>query len=165
MDTISEPGDDNRPFELRFYLTWQFADAVKKGVDAPGLAPLQAALGRHGAKIDHSQLDEFQNFLIKHQAVENWEEAYPDPKERKFNFELEAFTLKTVLDDVKREYLSREFTVSTDSGRSFQGTGADALMADLNALENSGILGTGPRVQRAVCRKVFFPARHPGTTG
>ena len=155
----------DKTFEVRFYLTQEFAKAVRMGEANPALDPLRDILTRHNVTL-HNQLDEFQNFLLAMQKVDNWGKAYPDPDERKFLRELEAFTLPAVLDDSKRSYLSREFTIERAQGLgSFKGNEADALIRDLQTLDGSALFGEGPRAMDKGVRKVYQPARHPGTSG
>jgi hypothetical protein len=147
-------------FEVRFYLTKEFAAAARAGEEIPGLA---AALKQIGGSLE-CQLDEFQNFLFEKQKIGNWEQAYPDAAERKFQKEMEAFTLKTLLNDGKREYLAREFTVAVKGNKNFRDSEADAVIAVLQTLDGKGIYGKGPKQTDKGVRKVFFPPRHPGTS-
>jgi len=156
-----------KAFELRLYLTEAFANAARNGQSDPAMKPLQDVLDRHGAKLK-SELHKIQDFLLKKQKVTNWEEQHPRERGRNFLFNLEAFALRTICDESKREYLARDFYVSMNGRKMFRGDEADDLIRDLESLKSSGILGTGPRINRGRepgVRKVYFPKHHPGTRG
>lgn len=154
--------EDNRTYEVRFYLTRRFADAVRKMHKEPGakplpsMKPLLTVLAKHGAKLEN-QLDEFQGQLKAWQEIENWEAAFPDPAERANEVWFEKFTLNTVLNDSKREYLSREFTLVVGDKKFFSGEEVDNLVADIENL-GARFLGTGPRItglESTRTRKVY----------
>jgi hypothetical protein len=152
-----------KTFEVRFYLKEEFAKALRQGQDLPELKPLKDVLTRHDVGV-HNQLDEFQSFLTKLQKIENWEQEVQDPDHRLFLRELEEFTLKTVLDDSKREYLGREFSVEPKNGP-YKGSEADRLIKDLQALEPFNLFAKGAAKTEKGVRKVYRPKKHPGTTG
>jgi hypothetical protein len=150
---MSETAEENRTYEVRFYLTRAFADAVRLKQGGADIAPLQDVLSRHGATLEN-QLDEFQEQIRRWQEIENWEALFPDPQQRENERWFEKFTLETVLNDRKREYLSREFTLVVGDKKFFSGHEADALIADIEAL-GPAVIGTGPRIKEPVTRKVY----------
>jgi len=149
---MSEENKPARTFEIRFYLTRAFADAVRAG-KTQGIEKLTDVLSRYGATLEN-QLDEFQDHLMRWQEIANWEEAFPDPGQRANEMWFEKFTLATVLNDRKREYLSREFTLAIDEKKFFSGNEVDAIVADLEAL-GPEVIGTGPRIEEPVTRRVY----------
>ena len=95
---------DEGPFEVRFYLKRRFADAVRGNKTVHGMKQLQKVLAKYGAKLEN-QMDEFQAQLRAWQKIENWEALFPDPQQRANEMRFEKFTMNTLLNDAKREYL------------------------------------------------------------
>ena len=178
--------NDKKTFDVRFYLKDEFAKAARQdayfpftedainGVsdhfvaDNPEIVALYKVLAKHGVSL-HNQLDEFVDYCVKYAQVEDWETAYPDENERKFHQQLLAMTQATLANPEKCEYLAREFTIERAGGNpdflgAFSGDEADAIIADLQAIFNSGVYGEGPRPTEQGVRKVYAPKRHPGTT-
>jgi hypothetical protein len=181
--------NDNRTFDVRFYLKEAFANAARNHKDLsaqPGMAGDQRgeetspelstyillyALLSIGYGV-HNQLDEFQEYVEKHDAITDWEEAFPEENERKFHQQLLAMTKATLADPVKCEYLAREFTVEKlledtpqFQGAFTEGKEAEAIMNFVKVtLERFDMAGEGPRPTDGGVRKVYAPKRHPGTT-
>lgn len=151
MSDVNE--DKNRTFEVRFYLKKRFAEAARQGQTVRGMKPLLAVLEKHGASLQN-QLDEFQEQLFAWQEIGNWDELFPDAQSRANEMRFEKFTLSTVLNDSKREYLSREFTLVVGDKKFFSGDEVDALVADIESL-GAKIIGTGPRIKEPVTRRVY----------
>jgi len=150
---VSSMQEQDKTFEVRFYLTRRFADAVRQGRDIPSMKPLKAVLEKHGVTLQN-QLDEFQDHLKKWQEIQNWADYYPDEQTIANEHKFEKFTLNAVLDDRKREYLSREFSLVKGDKTPFSGLNADGVVADLEAL-GPKFIGTGPRMKEPKTRKIY----------
>ena len=154
-----------KTFEVRFYLKEEFAKAVREDRSLKELEPLNKVLEDHGLGL-HNQLDEFESFLQKLPAEQEWDKTYHDPDVNKFLKEMKDITVKTVSNPDKREYLSREFTIEPPEGVGpYKGNEANKIIKDLQKLSSLGIFGEGPRETVKGVRKVYKPKRHPGTTG
>ena len=153
---------DSAPFQLRIFLKEEFARAAARHEQAEGLKPLQDVLKKHGASLDHNQFDEFSEF------VENIK-AHPSALAHEQTRKLLELTEKALANPEKVSYFKREFTVSLNGRERLSGNEADALMADLAALEGK-VLTAGKAFNGAgqpvpAVRKSYYPKnnRHPGT--
>lgn len=153
-----------RPFQVHIFLRAEFAAAVAGHGPLPeAMKPLMEVLERHHAVLDHTRAEEFNDFI---RALD----TYPEIKERggpaRRLYDLAKAALENPL---KRDTYTREFALSMESRLVFTGHQADALIADLRALEGGAILTNG-RVfhegkmrKSAPVRKVYIPRHHPGS--
>ena len=153
---MTEDNKKDTPFEIRFYLTREFADAVRGGVEnPPGMESLTDILNRHGATLN-CQLDEFEAYVAEMDSIEDWETTVPDQEERAFLKKFVEWTRETISDEQKRAYLSREFSIMIDEREAFDAHEADGLFSELQALEGGPVIGKDKKGADSKVKKVYM---------
>jgi len=115
-------------YQVRFDLQdAAMAEAARRNLADPALAPLAAVLGKHRAAIK-SQYDAFAEYVAaaEQEGVEN----YP----------LHAWTKATIENPAKRERYQKSFTIYVDGQEVYAKDIADALAAELAPLAESGLI-------------------------
>jgi hypothetical protein len=157
---MSKPG----LYQVHIFLREDFARAAARKEKAPGMEALAEVLARHNAELAHSRLEEFTRFVEKIERL-------PEGKESSdFVSKLYAMTKTALANPEKRDLFAREYTVEMNGKLMFSGDAADALIADLKKLGDSGILTSGkaaipgkPLHDVPPVRKTYLPRHHPGT--
>jgi hypothetical protein len=103
------------------------AESIRRNLRDPALAPLFDILTAHRA-APKCQFDVFAEYVAA--AEENGTESYP----------LYRWTKATVEDPVKKEKYLKSFTLYVDDREVYAKEIADALEADLQPLERSGVI-------------------------
>jgi hypothetical protein len=108
-------------YQIRLYLNERSAEAVRKDIDNPGLAPLADILRGHGATLIN-QLDAFEGYVAH--AEQNGVE----------NFPLYRWTKAVIEDPAKREKHLKAFSVHVADQEVYAREIADALEIALQPL-------------------------------
>jgi hypothetical protein len=108
-------------YQVRLYLNQQSAEAARKDIGNPGLAPLADILRSHGATLVN-QLDAFEGYVAH--AEQNGVE----------NFPLHRWTKAVVADPAKREKHLKTFSVHVSDQEVYAKEIADALEIALQPL-------------------------------
>lgn len=103
------------------------AEAARRTLDHPTLAPLADVLARHCAQLK-CQLDAFAEYVAA--AQEHGRENYP----------LYEWTKATIENPAKRDKYMKSFTVYVEDREVYPKEIADALEADLQPLAASGLI-------------------------
>jgi hypothetical protein len=103
------------------------AEAARRDLGDPVLAPLAAVLAKHRA-IMKSQYDAFAEYVAA--AEQEGVEKYP----------LYAWTKATIENPVKREKYQKSFTVYVEGQEVYAKNIADALAAELAPMAQSGLI-------------------------
>jgi len=153
---------DNVPlYQVRIFLKKEFAEAVSRGITPKEMQPLLDILAKHGAVIDHNQLEEFSQFVIDAEAGRKTK----IPADQVAG--VLALTKKSLTNPEKRSYFAREFTLSMGGKDLLYGTAGDALITDLKTLGDGPILTSGKAFAHGKgwdvepVRKSFLPKKHP----
>ncbi len=151
-----------RPYQVRVFLKQEFAEAVNRKSIPPEMKPLMEVLAKHNAKLDHTRLQEFSDFV---KIVEE----HPEIQTKGTVQKLYDLTKNSLANPEKRSYFAREFTLSVNGKMMFTGPAADALIADLKTLGDGPILTSGKVFRPGkskdapTVRKSYLPKHHPGT--
>jgi hypothetical protein len=108
-------------YQIRLYLTERSAEAARKDIDNPGLAPLADILRGHGATLVN-QFDAFEGYVAH--AEQNGVE----------NFPLYGWTKAVIEDPAKREKHLKAFSVHVADQEVYAREIADALEIALQPL-------------------------------
>jgi hypothetical protein len=114
-------------YQLRLTLSDAFAQVARNHPDDPSIAPLTQLLRRHDAALK-CQYDAFADYVKEAEA--KGVEAYP----------LYAWTKKTVDDPVKEAKYTKSFTLYVGGDEVYEGSKADALEAELEAMVGGPIV-------------------------
>lgn len=148
----------HRPYQIRLFLREDFAAAAMRHEPLPDA--LTKILARHGATLDHNQLEEFESFVKMVESRPNIEEGSPMHR-------LYTLTKAALANPEKRSYFAREFTLSVGGKEILAGPQHDRLIAALRKLDGTvltaGKAFRGQGVDVPAVRKSFVPKRHPGT--
>jgi hypothetical protein len=115
-------------YQVRFDVTdAATADALRRGLRDPALAPLLDILARHRA-VPKCQFDAFADYVAEAEA--NGVENYP----------LHAWTKATIENPVKQEKYLKSFTLYVENQEVYGKAIADALAAELEPLAARGLI-------------------------
>ena len=118
---------DQWQYQVRVYLSDEFAEVARRDPDDPAIKPLADVLGRHRAAMK-CQFDAFAGYVAE--AEERGTENYP----------LYAWTKATIEDPAKKEKYLKSFTLYVDGNEVYAKQQADALEADLQPLVGGGLI-------------------------
>ena len=159
---------NQHPYQVRVFLSKEFAEAVSRHEVPKEVAPLMQVLAKHNATIHHNQFDEFSAFV-------QWADAnldktqFPSPAMKEQMEKLSALTKNSLANEEKVSYFKREFTLSIGDKSQFTGSEADALISDIQKLGVGSVLTEGKGFAEGksydveAVRKSYVPSRHPGT--
>ncbi len=138
---------EEKLFEIRFFLTREFADAVRGGEENPaGMEALTDVLDMYDATLN-CQLDEFEAYV-----AEADKEGHTD--------ESVEIVRAVISNETKRKYLSRQFTIVMNGEEQFTEAEAGQLFNDLRTLEGGDIIGDGPHSPNGEVYKAFVGGGH-----
>ena len=118
---------DQWQYQVRVYLSDEFAEVARRDPDDPAIKPLADVLGRHRAAMK-CQFDAFAGYVAE--AEERGTENSP----------LYAWTKATTEDPAKKEKYLKSFTLYVDGNEVYAKQQADALEADLQPLVGGGLI-------------------------
>ncbi len=118
---------DQWQYQVRVYLSDEFAEVARRDPDDPAIKPLADVLGRHRAAMK-CQFDAFAGYVAE--AERRGTENYP----------LYAWTKATIEDPAKKAKYIKSFTLYVDGNEVYAKQQADALEADLQPLVGGGLI-------------------------
>lgn len=128
-------------YQIRIDIADDHAEAARRGLDDPALAPFREILARHGATMK-CQYDAFVEYVTE--AEREGAQAYP----------LYAWTKATIENPVKQAKYVKSFTLYVDGDEVYSAGVADALESELRPLVG------GPVVTR-LAKHDTNPANNP----
>jgi len=146
LRNIGEGKDGEWKYQIRINLADEFATAARADLDDPKLAPLKAVLDRHGVTLKN-QFDAFAGFCAEAEAAQQTDTP------------LYRWT-KDLVDNPnkERQYASR-FTVYEGENQIYSEELADAVMADLEPLKDSGMIKVISKIDSNPANNPQPPAR------
>ncbi len=118
---------DQWQYQVRVYLSDEFAEVARRDPDDPAIKPLADVLGKHHA-VMKCQFDAFAGYVAE--AERHGTETYP----------LYEWTKATIEDPAKKEKYLKSFTLYVDGNEVYAKQQADALEADLQPLVGGGLI-------------------------
>ena len=118
---------DQWQYQVRVYLSDEFAEVARRDPDDPAIKPFADVLGRHRAAMK-CQFDAFAGYVAE--AEERGTENYP----------LYAWTKATIEDPAKKAKYIKSFTLYIDGNEVYAKHKADALESDLQPLVGGGLI-------------------------
>ncbi len=112
---------DQWEYQIRIYLSDEFAEVARRDPDDPPIKPLADILSKHHATMK-CQFDAFAGYVAEAE------------KQGTENFPLYEWTKATIEDPVKKAKYTQSFTLYVDGSEVYARQNADALKADLQPL-------------------------------
>lgn len=114
-------------YQIRIYLSDEFADVARSDPDDPAIKPVADILRNHRATM-RCQFDAFANYVAE--AEQHGTENYP----------LYEWTKATIEDPAKKAKYLKSFTLYVDGQEVYPKSQANALEADLEPLVGAGLV-------------------------
>ena len=118
---------DQWQYQIRIYLSDQFAEVARRDPDNPAIKPLTDILAKHHAAMK-SQFDAFADYVAE--AEKNGPKNYP----------LYAWTKATIENPAKKEKYTKSFTLYAEGQEVYAKELADALEKDLQPLVGGALI-------------------------
>jgi hypothetical protein len=118
---------DQWQYQIRIYLSDQFAEVAQRDPDNPAIKPLTDILAKHHAAMK-SQFDAFADYVAE--AEKNGPKDYP----------LYAWTKATIENPPKKEKYTKSFTLYANGQEVYAKELADALEKDLQPLVGGALI-------------------------
>ena len=118
---------DQWQYQIRIYLSDQFAEVARRDPDNPAIKPLTDILAKHHAAMK-SQFDAFADYVAE--AEKNGPKDYP----------LYAWTKATIENPAKKEKYTKSFTLYAEGQEVYGKELADALEKDLQPLVGGALI-------------------------
>ena len=118
---------DQWQYQVRVYLSDEFAEVARRDPDDPAIKPLADVLGKRHA-VMKCQFDAFAGYVAE--AEKHGTENYP----------LYAWTKATIEDPAKKAKYIKSFTLYIDGDEVYAKHKADALESDLQPLVGGGLI-------------------------
>src|SRR5262249_20176636 len=118
---------EKRQYQVRIYLSDEFAELARHNPKVPEIAPLAAILAKHRATMK-CQFDAFADYVA--------EAEKHDPKD----YPLYEWTKATIEDPAKKAKHMKSFAIYVDGNEVYAREISDALEADLQPMVESGLI-------------------------
>jgi hypothetical protein len=118
---------DRWDYQLRIYLSDEFAETARRAPDHPAIKPLADILARHRATMT-CQFDAFADYVAE--AEKHGSEKYP----------LHAWTKATIEDPAKRAKHIKSFAIYVDGNEVYAKPIADAIESDPQPLVGGALI-------------------------
>ncbi len=132
---------DQWEYQIRIYLSDEFAEVARRDLDNPAIKPLADILGKHRATIK-CQFDAFAGYVAEAE------------KHGTGNYPLYEWTKATIEDPAKKAKYMKSFTLYVDGNEVYAKQKAAALESDLQPL-------VGGKLVSRMSRHDTNPANNP----